>query len=317
MIMPHTITRILSRLLFRLLPAIIPASMLCSCEADKETELQEDLTPLVIEGWIEKGENPVVIVTRAVDLNDTLSSFDGCVEQWCRVSLFEDGNRHILTAKADKNYFPQLIYTSSRVRGKEGAVYRLMVETDERSAEATSSMMPSPRIKSLRAEPVAGSDTLFRVIAEIDNPDPEGYYRLLAKSIGTDTRFYPTFLGEFKGADYDPSEGVDVARGIRGTFNGETGRFSHYWKSGETVIVKLCSIDRTMYDFWLTYDSNISLSNNMLFTFTENCRANISGGLGYWAAYSPSSAIVRIPRPSSDAGSKSASRQFGITEEIH
>ena len=56
---------------------------LTSCESTDEPEI--DTTPLVVEGWIEDGGNPVVTVAHAIELKEGKIDTDDYVEKWCRV----------------------------------------------------------------------------------------------------------------------------------------------------------------------------------------------------------------------------------------
>lgn len=65
---------------------------------------------------------------------------------------------------------------------------------------------------------------------------------------------------------------------------------------GSRISVRVCSIEPAIYDFWTAYDSNISLSQNLFFTFAGNCPGNVKGGLGYWGAYGTSKRSITIPK---------------------
>lgn len=274
-----------------LLAAALLAATLFSCE-NSDIEPVAGPMPLVVEGWIEEGEAPVVIVTRAVDLTQPAASFDGFVEKWGRVSIFDGDKRYILTGRKNDDYMPSFIFTASRLKGKAGHTYRLLIETETDTAEAVATLLPSPSLKPLKVVPVEGPDTLFMVRAEVDGIDSDGYYKFFARSELTESRFYASFMGTFAGCDYDPEAGYYITRGVHSSFSDE--ELGHYYKAGDRVTVKLCSLEPRLYDFWRVYDSNVSLSQNLFFTFAENCPGNVTGALGYWAAYGTSSRSVRI-----------------------
>ena len=111
---------------------------------DDGPEMPDGPMPLVVEGWIEEGLAPVVMVTRAVDLTTDTASFDGFVEKWARVSIYDGDERYVLTGSVNRDYMPPFIYTSSRLRGQTGHTYRLVVETESDTVEAETTMLPSP-----------------------------------------------------------------------------------------------------------------------------------------------------------------------------
>ncbi len=250
--------------------------------------------PLVVEGWIEEGQAPVVMLTHAVDLTADVASFDDFVEKWARVSIFDGDTRYILTGRINNAYTPSFVYTSSRLKGRIGHTYRLVVETETDTLEASATMLPRPELVRLEAVAVEGADSMYTIRAFVDDILPDGYYKLFSRDFSQDERYYATFTGTFAGYSYDPAEGIVVTRGIHSTFE-DADTFSHYYKAGSRVTVKACSIEPEIYDFWRVYDSSVSLSGNLFFTFAENCPSNIIGGLGYWAAYGTSQRTIVIP----------------------
>lgn len=248
--------------------------------------------PLVVEGWIEEGESPVVMVTRAVDMTQDVESFDTMVEKWCRVSVFDNGKRYLLTGKSDSSYTPPFVFTTSSLRGKSGHTYVLRVETETDTVEGTATLPPAVMIDKLEPEKIAGSDSLYSIKATLRNVEPAGYYKFFVKTIGKDNRFYPSFLGTFSGADYDTASGFNITKGIHAGYEGD--EFSHYFSAGDKVTVKICSMERNVFEFWKTYDSNVSLSGNLFFTFTENCPHTVIGGIGYWGAYGMSRRSIEV-----------------------
>ncbi len=264
--------------------------ILSSCYSD-EPESPAKM-PLVIEGWIENGEAPIVMVTHAVDLTKPSASFDGFVEKWSRVSIFDGDKQYILTGRIDKNYTPDFIFTSSKLKGEVGHTYRLLVETETDTAVAT--ILPPPALLPLTVKPAPGCDTLYTICATIDGAaDENGYYKFFARSDKTESRFYASYLGTFTGAEYNRAGEWQISRGVHSTYSDDD--FEHFYHSGDRVTVKLCALQTSVYDFWSTYDKSVGISNNLFFSFATNCPSNIRGGLGYWAAYGHTRRTVRIP----------------------
>lgn len=250
--------------------------------------------PLVVEGWIEEGMPPVVMVTRAVDLTADTASFDGFVEKWARVSVFDGDKRYVLVGHVDHDYMPSFVFTGTRLRGQAGHTYRLLVETDTDTVTAEATLLPTARVSRLVPVPVEGNDTLFSIDTYLDGLRDGCYYKLFTQTHRLESRFYPAFLGTFGTSSYDPARGWNTTRGVHAGYDDDT-PFSHYFAAGSTVTVKVSSIEPALFDFWNAYDSNISLSQNLFFTFASNCPSNIRGGLGYWAAYGSSTRTITLP----------------------
>lgn len=297
----------------------IIAMFLTACVGDREPDQSKDM-PLVIEGWIETGEAPVVIITRAVDLTQETPSFDNFVEKWCRVSIYDNDLRYLLSGRINNGYTPSFIFTSTRLKGKLGHSYRLLVETSDsiHSAEYTSAAViePAPTIEEALPVAVQG-DSLYKINIRLADLEEEGYYKIYTQTLGKEGRYYPAFTSTFSGDDYNESAGIDITRGIRTDFSGlqfgndisESGNpdsetydddyysdnsFSHFFEKDDIVKIKVCRISKENYDFWKAYDANVSLGNNMFFTFMENCPSNIPGALGYWGAWGQSEIAIRI-----------------------
>lgn len=249
--------------------------------------------PLVVEGWIEEDESPLVIVTRAVDLTRPTDDFDNAVERWCRVTVYDGTTPYILSGALDRNYTPPFIYTSSRIKGQAGHTYRLVVETETETATAETVLTAAPRISRLEAVKSPNNDNLYSIRAYINNLPADCYFKFFARSHQLETRSFPTFLGTFSAADYAPECGWTITRGNHGGFNEEG--FEHYYASGDRVTVTLCSLQPDLYYFWKAYETATSLSQNLLFTVAHNLPSNIDGALGYWAAYGTSSRAITIP----------------------
>lgn len=264
---------------------------LCSCSTD--TPQNPGVPPLVVEGWIEEGMAPVVMVTRAVDLTADTASFDGFVQRWARVSIFDNGKQYMLSGHTDKNYMPPFIFTTSRLHGEVGHTYRLLVETDTDTVESTATLLPAPGLKKLVAIPENEDSTLFSIQAYVEGLDEGAGCKLFARVENEDTRFYPTFLGTFLNSQYDSEKGWNVTRGVHSSYS--DAEFSHFFSAGDRVAIRACSLQPSLYEFWNVYDANISLSQNLFFTFSGNCPSNIDGGLGYWAAYGMVQRAIRIP----------------------
>lgn len=268
-------------------------TFMVSCDTMHEPTLAEK-PPIVVEGWIEEDDYPVVIVTHAVDLTETTATFDDVVEKWCRVSIFDGEERYLLTGRLNKDYTPSFIFTTTHLKGKVGHTYRLLIETETDTIESAATMMDAPDLLPLTLKQVADNDTSYYIRADLHGVDLTGYYKFFVKSNANDSHYYGSFLGTFAGEDYDETNGFDITRGIHSGYSTEV--FDHYFHPGDVVNVKLCSLEYSVYDFWKVYEQNTYMSENLFFTFDSNCPTNIKGGIGYWAAYGVSKRLVVIPK---------------------
>lgn len=272
--------RILSTLLFLMI--------MVGCTDGPGTQLADDeAMPLVVEGWIEEGEAPMVMVTHAIDLTQDIPSFDDFVEKWGRITIYDDGEPYILTGHVNKGYVPSLVFTSSRLKGRIGHTYRLVIETENDYAEATVVMGPAPEITAVETV-----EELDGYSLNVDVERTDGVVQFRTRIVGSEERFYPAFWSTVPVGDI-PEGGYKVTRGIRAAFDQEQAdRFTHFFTSGQTVIVKVWSVPAELLPFWTAYDQAVSLNGNIFLNMPQNCRGNLEGALGYFSASGVSAVAV-------------------------
>ena len=80
--------------------------------------IEADASDIIVEGWIEEGGFPVVILSRSMPVStdyqnvDSLSDF---IVRWAKVTISDGSDSIVLTGKYDKGYFPPYIYTTSTI----------------------------------------------------------------------------------------------------------------------------------------------------------------------------------------------------------
>lgn len=269
---------------------LILSILLClvSCDNQADEPFYEKM-PVVVEGWIEEGQAPIVMVTHAVDLTTETPSFDDFVEKWGRVTIYEDEQPYILTGRINNGYTPSLIFTSSRLKGKVGHVYRLTIETETDFVEATVTMKAAPEIISVI--PVEETDGYS---LKVNLSAHQGPVQFQTRSVPEDGRFYPAFCASLLAKDI-PADGFTVTRGIHASYDeDQAANFSHFFHAGETVMVKVCRIPDELLPFWTAYDHAVSLGGNIFLSMPQNCRGNITGGLGYFTANGISTIAITL-----------------------
>lgn len=269
---------------------IIAALLQISCS---KAYLPEINGAMVVEGWIEEGRSPIVMVTLAVPTAvETISSSE-LGEYVCRraiVTVTDGCDTVTLTGKVDKDYVTQFVYTTSRIRGESGKTYTLNVQYSHYTATATTFVPASVKLDSVT---VSSKDTLFSLTGHFkDNKDTKDYYKFFTLVEGQETSFSSSFLSAIDDASLEGEAHIEVLCGR--TFN--TNEWSHpYFHAGDIVRVKLCTMDEASYRYWKDYDALSTLSNNPLFPMTMNPTSNMVGAYGYWAGYGTDGIRVEIP----------------------
>lgn len=256
---------------------------LCAILACDDGVLTPMAPQMVVEGWIEDGGFPVVIVTKTIPLTgerlpmDSLSNY---IMRWATVSVSDGREKVYLTGKYAEGYFPPYIYTTTRMRGEAGRKYTLEVEYRDTRATAETTIPGHPEVDSLWVEPSVGNDTLFRVRATIaDRPGERNYHQLFCCVGSRSRQFRAAYLGSIGAGEIRGTATYDIGRPRE---MGSKRRYTPYYFAGDSVAVKVARVDEDSYNFWSDYTKNLNNGGNLFFASTGNMRYNVRGAMGYW-----------------------------------
>jgi len=253
--------------------------------------LPRDPDRLVVEGWIDSGSAPVVMVTSPVEATDRSQQIEELgqylyYKAYVTVRDETSGEEVRLTARKDSRYLPPLIYTTDEMTGTPGHRYTLKVMYENRVAKATT-VIPEPvPLKKVTVSPSEQSDTLYVITAYFD--DPSGYHRFFTQVEGHDTMYLPSVLSGQ--AASNRAGAVSVIRGFSLT---ETERTLLY-RRGETVHIKFCAVEEIIWQYWDSYDALSTLGTYGFFPLSANPPSNMTGAYGYWAGYGATYATVTV-----------------------
>ena len=164
------------------------AMVLAGCATD--VVFSQDSPEIVVEGWIEDGGFPVVIVTTSVPVSTDYKDWDTLMDhlvRWAKVSISDGEKEVILTGKMDTDYFPPYIYTTARMRGEAGKKYSLNVEYGGRTETAETtipSKVPLEYVKVLER-----TDGYGIVAGLKDNTETKDYYKFFTMVEGVDSNY--------------------------------------------------------------------------------------------------------------------------------
>lgn len=260
------------------------AMVLAGCATD--VVFSQDSPEIVVEGWIEDGGFPVVIVTTSVPVSTDYKDWDTLMDhlvRWAKVSISDGEKEVILTGKMDTDYFPPYIYTTARMRGEAGKKYSLKVEYGGRTETAETtipSKVPLEYVKVLER-----TDGYGIVAGLKDNTETKDYYKFFTMVEGVDSTYVSSFLGLVDDVVLG-EEVTDIA--VNSTFvsNFNTIERSQVsYEENDVVRVRFVTMDETSFNYWSDYDDVTMLSTNPFFPVNKKIRSNISSGMGYWAGY--------------------------------
>ncbi len=254
--------------------------MLCACMPDPPAR---DPGRLVVEGWIDSGGYPVVMVTSTVNAQEAPQQIEDLSQHLVYLAVVTvkdetDGTEVVLSGRRDGRYLPPYIYTTEHLRGTPGHTYTLKVVYGNRTALSTTTVPEPDRLD--RLEVTQASDSLYKVTACISpGPASTGYHRFFTMVEGQDTMYLPSALSGQQQAN--DAGAVPVMRGWSLT---NTKRQPLFYK-GETVHIKFCTLGQAEWAYWDSFDIVSTLGANPFFPALHNTLSNMQGAYGYWAGY--------------------------------
>ena len=267
-----------------------------SCARKEEAPLRPSL---VVEGWIDSGGHPVVLLSESLPLRDGAFKREDVISRvarWAKVSVDDGSGEVILTGRLDQNYFPPYVYTSSEITGEPGKSYDLKVEYKDYLATARTTIPEPVPLDDIYLTQT--NDTTWSVNCVFtDPPQPGQYYRIFAKKTGTDNRYQPAPLA------YASDEGMSGRTemklwAVQRLLSPMPFPDFH---TGDELWIKFCTMERSTYYFWYNYEVSSVTNANGMFWFDSDMDSGLKGAVGYWAGYGASEYKIAIG-PKKDDG---------------
>jgi hypothetical protein len=287
-----------ARVRFRMTFVIVIIFCFTSCEKNISVEVPHAESEIVVEGYIETGEHPSVILSNSLPFFGTISTNILDLLQYTIKGATVTINNGSVTDTL-KDFLNIGYYLAPNMIGEAGKTYLLKISTGEKILSASTFIPPSIHLDSVWFKVDGNRDSLGYAWAHLTDPDTLGnYYRWFAKRINHYT--YGGLTGRIKDTAFIAPRGsvfedkfingrsFDFAYN-RGSFpnsekeddnNDEEG----FFKKGDTVVVKFCTIDRAHFEFWRTEETQAGNNGNP-FGSPAPVTSNIIGGLGIWGGY--------------------------------
>ncbi len=280
--------------------------LLSSCEKEITIDLPEAEKKVTVEGVIEQGKHPYVLLTRSSPYFAPIEDFTNNLFVTDATVIVSDGII-IDTLQGGLNMeiykpYPVFAYSSTVITGEVGKTYYLTVIADGKTLTATTTIPQPIPLDSLwfKEDLGAEDDSLGFIWAHLTDPDTMGNsYRWFSQIVGRQERILPAdgsvFNDKFINGQsfdfaYDPSDDP-----LEPEDPNALPLF--YFAVGDTVIVKFCTIDHTTYEF-LNSLENIRFANGNPFASPASVFTNVEGGgLGGWCGYGASydTIVMKLP----------------------
>lgn len=244
---------------------------------------------LVVEGWIDAGGHPIVFVTTSLPFTSTdknQTDFSSHILNWAKVTVSDGEQTVVLTGRVMRNYPIPYGFTTGQMRGQVGKTYKLTVDYADYHAQAITTIPHPCPIDSFRYALLTKADTLFelRAYASHLNLPTGGACKFFVMRRGKDKHYLSCNMGLFAAQAVSPHAVFPVLQGHR-LRNGKHDKYSPYFSTSDTLLVKFATLDAAAYHFWKSYEENLSLSSSPFFGSANALQGNINGALGYWCGY--------------------------------
>jgi hypothetical protein len=263
--------------------------LLPGCEKEVNLNIPAVESMLVVEGWIEQDRPPQVLLSLTAPFFSAIDS--GTLRDYAvtraKVTVIGPEGEEVLTLKPNEVYFPPYYYFGTELRGVFGSEYTLRIDYKGKTYSARTSIPKLAEPDSIWFQKNSEDDTLGLVwLRLIDNADENNFYRAFTKRIGKDTRYIPTFTSVFNDRSFngDTLE-ISFSRGNTSLLDISGSR---YFNVSDTLVFKLCSMDREHYEFWNSYQVRVITSANPLASDDAGLKTNIEDGIGIWGGYAAS-----------------------------
>lgn len=302
-------------------------TMLTSCEKEITVDLPQPERKLVVDGQIELGMPPLVLLSSSIApfQPTSASSLSSFYLRGADVSVRESGTPYPLDEICVSDLPEELINTVAELLGvnseilvstdicayskldgsllgEPGKVYQLEVEYEEEYLSAFTKINIPVVLDSLWFSTPDAGDSLGFAYAILNDPDTLGNaYRWTAKRINS----YPAwsehafeqkdnlFIAPL-GSAYDDEffNGLEFEfayfRGSQNSGKEDDNNIERgFFKVGDTIAVRGAQIDRGVFKFISAMEDQIGTQGSP-FATPANLPTNVEGGLGLWAGYATS-----------------------------
>jgi hypothetical protein len=279
-----------------------------SCQTEIEVTIPTYYNKLVVEGYIENGEYPMVSLYRSAPYFSTMT-----MEYLMDSIVIQDAKVFVTTSKGDKHelFFtmsPQaplfLAYTTYAFKGELNTSYLLQIEWNDKVYTSETAILNTFDLDSVKFVPNFGHTEIDSVanlrIWMTDDGQPLNYYqfkvKIHCKDKGFPDRLWITTIpaafdnSPFRGIsfNYEIIRGAPTPLFIEEMTDRERRRYFRMdYRMGDTVYLKYARLEESAYRFWQSASGEITFGQNPFMSptpITSNIRCNTGEQcLGVWS----------------------------------
>jgi Domain of unknown function (DUF4249) len=281
--------------------------LISGCERAVDFKLSETAPRLVVEATIENGQPPVVLLSKSLGFFSKISPSTLSNSFVHNADVYVSNG--ILTHKLKEYTVPvaggyNFYYYSNdpsspatMFTGQLQKQYSLRILSEGKEYTAVTNIPDTTkRIDSVfwKPAPAGNPPGKIMVMSRVkDRPGFGDYIRYFTKR--NSEPFYPGLASVYDDQVIDGSSyEVQVERGV--DRNADIPDGYAFFNRGDTVTIKLCSIDKATFDFWRTMEYTYTTVGNPFSSPTKVISNINGGGLGYFGGYAAQYRTLIIPR---------------------
>ncbi len=277
--------------------------LLLSCETPISVKLPKSSSTKVIEGWIENGQSPIVVVSNSLDYYSTINvdSIQASVDKDAIVTVTDEyGNTEQLKLGFSFEHIFGLmgaVYSGTTIVGEAGKTYYLRVEDKDGNVYTATTTIPNNtvNIDSLKFTNNNPTDTaaLIRVYFT-DEASTYDCYRFFVKVNNLDVCYSQISLGTFDDLTFNgKAMNYEMIRSPLSnmvmTAMSEKDReayYRRYFKKGDVVCVRSTLTDTATLNYWFPLQVDVQVGF-VAYMITSTYPTNIKGEnvTGIWSGY--------------------------------
>lgn len=230
---------------------------------------------IVVEGLIEAGKPPKVLLSRSLVVESknyyrNIANIDTFIVRNAEVYVSDGTQDYRLLFATDSTSTIGYSYSTTEIKGEAGRTYKLTILADGQEITAETTICANAPQATIETK--LNNDGTYNIVANIQTLEhqPLCFFTRTAP----DLFYLPAFWG------------VAIGSGKRNIYMGESivskADWRLYYNVGDTIDIKIATIDNLSYNIFYGYARNLSFSRNFLFPYNYNSPSNLSSGLGYW-----------------------------------
>ena len=246
---------------------------------------------LVVEGWIESGHAPVVLVSSTLPVSSTpqpLADVSEHILRYAEVYIEHNGEREYLTARLTDRFAIRNYFTSPSLRGVPGETYHLHVKWLDFEASAACTIPEPTAIDTVYFEKAVDDTSYVAKMVFHNDPKDGRYYQTFLRTGQESDAYVAVDFTTLDGALLDSVVVETFTKPVasQGPMSGSAASLQDvHFHPGDRLSLKLAAIEYPMYEFWKEFANQVNSSGGVL-SAPENMKGNVNGAIGYWAGYS-------------------------------